>query len=78
MEQIDRENYRVMHMHDADPPYRSIRVTYQCPLCGGTLGLKGHSIGANGAVTPPVLCPYCDFNDDITLVGWTGGPATQR
>ena len=70
MEQIGRANYRVSHFYDATPPGRILRVTYQCPLCGATLGLKGHEIHPDGSVTPAVLCPYCDFNDMIKLEGW--------
>ena len=79
MEQIERDHYRAMHIMDADPPFRVIRVTYQCPLCGITLGLKGHKINPSGVVEPEVLCPYCDFNDTIRLMGWKEAtPIVQR
>jgi len=38
-------------------------VSVKCPLCGGCASLKrpngeGHDIGADGTVSPSIVCPY--------------------
>lgn len=43
-----------------------------CPVCGQTASLVEHEIGADGTVSPSVVCPYagCVFHDYVRLVGW--------
>ena len=38
-----------------------------CPLCGVEGDLTEHSVGKDGAVTPSVDCPECDFHDHVRL-----------
>lgn len=44
-----------------------------CPECGrtGVLEPPDHTIAADGAVTPSVVCPYeCGFHEHVRLEGW--------
>lgn len=45
-----------------------------CPY-GHGLTLKGHSVAADGTVSPSVVCPMqgCNFHRFVTLVAWTFG-----
>lgn len=41
-----------------------------CPGCKRKAVLD-HEIGARGAVTPSVVCPFgCGFHDHVQLAGW--------
>ncbi|MBU2118771.1 MAG: hypothetical protein KJ954_14380 [Alphaproteobacteria bacterium] len=44
-----------------------------CPGCGNYGSLSGHSIAADGTVTPSVVCtvPGCGFHEWIKLEGWS-------
>lgn len=43
-----------------------------CPECGKVASLSGHTIAANGDVTPSLICPFdCGFHEYVTLEGWT-------
>ena len=44
---------------------------FRCPSCQNIAPLE-HEIAADGAVTPPVVCPYegCEFHEFIRLEGW--------
>ena len=46
--------------------------------CGSGHGLvlKGHSVGADGHVSPSVVCMKqgCSFHEFVHLVGWSAGP----
>jgi hypothetical protein len=42
-----------------------------CPLCQSKLVLNPHLVGADGEVSPSVVCrPPCAFHEFIILVGW--------
>lgn len=44
-----------------------------CPKCGQEAMLTNHKIGADGAVTPSVVCPRgCGWHEHVRLDGWTG------
>ncbi len=42
---------------------------------GHAVSLRGHSIHANGVVSPSVVCraPRCDFHDFVRLDAWSAG-----
>jgi hypothetical protein len=42
----------------------------RCPTCCETFSLSRHTIAADGAVTPSVVCPRCGWHAWVTLVGW--------
>jgi hypothetical protein len=55
------------------------RVTFKAELTcshGHAVSLRGHSIAADGLVSPSVVCltPGCDFHDHVRLSNWTAGP----
>lgn len=49
---------------------RSAMVT--CARCERSASLTGHTIAANGEVSPSLQCPYkgCSWHVYVTLVGW--------
>lgn len=59
---------------DTSKPYVSIR----CPTCGQSATLRhpngGHTIAADGTVTPSVVCPYppCTWHEWVRLGDWVG------
>jgi hypothetical protein len=55
-------------------------ATITCPKCGSFGSLAGHSIAADGKVTPSLVCPWppCTFHDWGRLNGWPGGSYTGR
>lgn len=55
------------------------RATFKAELTcsrGHSVSLRGHSIAADGTVSPSVVClaPGCDFHDFVRLEGWHSGP----
>ena len=53
-----------------EPTQRTANVS--CPTCGQVASLSGHSIAADGMVTPSLVCPYpgCTFHEYVKLEGW--------
>lgn len=54
------------------------RATFKAELTcsnGHSISLRGHSIHANGMVSPSVVCraPGCDFHDYVRLDAWSAG-----
>lgn len=47
-------------------------ASMSCPSCGQAASLSDHAIGAEGYVTPSVVCPHapCTFHDYVQLAGW--------
>ena len=44
---------------------------FRCPKCQTYGALAGtHEIASDGAVSPSMVCPNCDFHEWITLEGW--------
>ena len=43
-----------------------------CPDCGQAASLSGHTISADGSVSPSLICPHngCTFHDHIKLEEW--------
>ncbi len=43
-----------------------------CPKCEKVMSLKAHTIAANGAVSPSLVCPEpdCDFHKFVVLEDW--------
>lgn len=55
------------------------RATFKAEVTcsnGHGVSLRGHSISADGSVSPSVVClvPGCDFHDFVRLDGWSAGP----
>lgn len=70
---------------DRPPPLRwkdcnpRTRATFKAEMTcsrGHAVSLRGHSIAADGLVSPSVVClaPECDFHDYVRLTGWSAGP----
>lgn len=53
-----------------DPGFKT-KAWVHCPRCDRRSALD-HDIGADGKVSPSLVCPYddCDFHDYVTLEGW--------
>lgn len=53
---------------------RRFKASLTCPY-GHSLTLKGHSISADGVVSPSVVCPVsnCSFHEFVILRGWDHG-----
>lgn len=54
------------------------RATFKAEMTcasGHAVSLRGHSISADGVVSPSVVCLVdgCDFHDFVRLEGWTSG-----
>ncbi len=54
-------------------------ATFECPKCGQLGSLLGHTIAADGTVSPSVVHSYpvdgveaCGFHDHVRLLGWPG------
>jgi hypothetical protein len=43
----------------------------RCPVCSALFCLADHRIGAEGTVSPSIVCPYgCGFHEFVRLAGW--------
>ncbi len=60
---IDRDFARKADVHTA---------CVTCPNCGNPMSLKEHTIAANGAVSPSLVCPTegCQFHEFVILEEW--------
>jgi hypothetical protein len=78
--------FDIAHWTGADRPppmmwkdcHPRTRATFKAELTcsqGHAVSLRGHSIGADGLVSPSVVClaPGCDFHDYVRLSGWSSG-----
>jgi hypothetical protein len=54
---------------------RTFKAELSCSH-GHAISLRGHTISADGGVSPSVVClsPGCGFHDYVRLKDWTGGP----
>lgn len=52
-------------------PSGEVKASITCPKCGQAAAID-HSIAADGAVTPSLVCPRdgCDFHEMGKLEGW--------
>lgn len=57
------------------PRTREIFKAEMTCASGHAVSLKGHSVSADGAVWPSVVClvPGCPFHDFVMLEGWNAG-----
>jgi hypothetical protein len=58
-------------------PANEVGAAIVCPQCGRGMSIGGgqrfgsvHTIGADGRVSPSVLCPGCSWHTFIRLNGW--------
>ena len=50
------------------------RAFVLCPICDGTISLRGRRINEEGIVFPSLVCPHgCRFNKYVQLEGWDKG-----
>lgn len=40
---------------------------------GHSATLTDHQIAPDGAVTPSLVCPECDWHEFVRLIGWSDG-----
>lgn len=70
----------ISHSNDHEPGTWKVlettdgkKASFVCPNCEELGSLAGHTIAADGAVTPSVVCSYmCGFHEFIRLNEWNG------
>jgi C4-type Zn-finger protein len=62
------------------PALKRLLVTLVCPGCGKEVAVSRavHSIAADGAVTPSMVCPHCPFHEWVSLENWVPEAAAAR
>lgn len=65
-----------MMWKDCNPRTRSVFKAELTCSSGHGVSLRNHSVAADGAVNPSVVCltPGCGFHEIVRLEGWSAGP----
>jgi len=46
------------------------KIMFRCLSCSSISSLPNHEIKPSGEVFPDVICPVCDWTEQVILDGW--------